>query len=118
MRQTEMEKPILFGEWRRRASARTELVSQSRDVWVDGVHDPVAIEYHLAEPDGNYRDWTALLPSYWSSNVQEKQIAYLKATRPELFRKPRVRKERKPPVRGEDGKFISKNKDTEKEVVQ
>lgn len=108
MRRTELEKPILYGEWRRQSSARKDLISQSRDIWVDGNRDPVAIEYHLAEPNGNYRDWVALLPAYWSSNVKEKLTAYLKATRPELFRKPRIRKERKPQLRGEDGKFIKK----------
>ncbi len=115
MRQTELEKPVLYGEWRRQASARKTLISQSRDIWVDGTHDPVAIEYHLAE-NGSYRDWTALLPGYWSCNVQEKRLAYLKATRPELFRKPRVRKARQPQLRGEDGKFVKIDK--EKEVIK
>lgn len=108
MRQTELEKPILYGEWTRQPSANPKLIRQSRKIWADGKSEPVAVEYHLATPDGNFRDWVAIRPEYWSCNIQEKLTAYLKATRPELFRKPKIRKVRKPQERDENGKFIKK----------
>jgi len=90
-------------------TAQSDLISQSREIWVDGIEDPVAVQYHLAEPDGNHRDWVALKPGYWTSEIKEKIFRYTKATHPELFRKKRVPKPRTPPVRDAvTGKFKKK----------